>query len=398
MKIIASRVVRVGGSAVGPVGTARAPVAAREGVFVVLTAEGGLEGIGEASPLPGYSPDRLEDAVRALDPIHRALAALRTDRPAAEAIARALSPARGELACSPSARFALESALLDLLGRFYRLPAHRLLGGKPGAAVPLSVLLPGPCDPSSLLLAKDALARGVHAFKLKLGARPFEQELAALVGLREGLGPDVELRLDANGGLGARVGGPGARDGGLGARDAGPAAGDLERARERLACLAAVRPACVEEPVGGAALLALLDCETAAPLPAAVRLPIAADESLADPALAAKLLAHPALGAVVLKPAVLGLLRARTIALAAQRRGLPVSITHLFDGPVALSACAELALSIPGVAPCGLAPHAGLAAYPVIPVAQVAAATIIPSPRPGLGLPDAGEEATAWRA
>jgi hypothetical protein len=55
------------------------------------------------------------------------------------------------------------------------------------------------------------------------------------------------------------------------------------------------------------------------------------------------------------------------MALAAQRQGLGVIVTHLFDGPVGLAAAAELALSLP-TAPwaCGLDRHPGLWAWPPV--------------------------------
>lgn len=362
MRIVSSRVIRVGGSAADSVGTLRAPLATREGLVLVLTAENGLQGAGEASPLPGYSPDSIERAAAALAGIHHALGALETTRDAAGAIADAVLPAVQELAGAPSARFAVETALLDLLGRFHGLPAHRLLCGRSPAPIPRSALLPPPAHPRTSLAAREAVGRGIRVLKLKIGERAFDDELAALVRLRAELGHGIELRLDANGGFGAD-------------------------AAAKLAALTPVRPAYVEEPVSGAALLDLL--------PGAV--PIAADESLADPAPAAKLLAHPGLAAAVVKPALFGFLGARALALAAAQRGLPVAVTHLFDGPIALAACAELALSLPSPAACGLDPHPGLAAFPALRVLQLEEpASITPVAAPGLGLRSPGEEAIAW--
>ena len=77
--------------------------------------------------------------------------------------------------------------------------------------------------------------------------------------------------------------------------------------------------------MAGAALLSL----------PALPLPWAADESLADPALAEALLALPPgrrPGALVLKPAQLGLARCLTLADAAAARGLGLIVTHSFDG------------------------------------------------------------------
>jgi L-alanine-DL-glutamate epimerase-like enolase superfamily enzyme len=59
-----------------------------------------------------------------------------------------------------------------------------------------------------------------------------------------------------------------------------------------------------------------------------------------------------------------GLVRARGIALAAQARGLDVVVTHFFDGPFALAAACELALSLPRPPlACGLAVHEHLGAF-----------------------------------
>lgn len=365
MRIVASRVIRVGGSAASPVGTARAPHDTREGLVLVLTADNGFQGLGEASPLPGCSPDSIEAAAVALTGIHHALAGLRTDRTAIDAIARALSPAARELAGSPSARFAVETALLDVLGRFYRLPAHRLLGARAPAPVRRAALLPPPCDPRTPLVAREAIARGISTLNLKMGAHPFEEELAALLALREVLGPGVEIRLDAGGSFGA---------------DAGA----------RLRALVPVNPAFVEEPVSGPALLALLGESPA--------VPVAADESLVDVALAAKLLAHPALGAVIVKPALLGLVRARAIAAVAARRNVPAVVTHLFDGPIALAVCAELALALTSPIACGLDPHPALAAFPVLRVTQLEdSALVVPvAGNEGLGIRAARDEVAAW--
>jgi hypothetical protein len=68
---------------------------------------------------------------------------------------------------------------------------------------------------------------------------------------------------------------------------------------------------------------------------------------------------------LVLKPAILGgLLRARELAVRAQQHGKDVVVTHLFDGPFAMAAGCELALSLPRPPlACGLAPHADLPAF-----------------------------------
>ena len=77
--------------------------------------------------------------------------------------------------------------------------------------------------------------------------------------------------------------------------------------------------------------------------------PWAADESLAiHGRIAAAPRAIRGAPRSILKPAILGsLLVARDLALQARAHGKSAVVTHLFDGPIALAAAAELALSLP---------------------------------------------------
>jgi o-succinylbenzoate synthase len=330
-----------------PLASAQGRWHAREGLLLVLTDESGRRGLGEASPLPGYSRETVADCARALTDVHL--------RPA---------PDCAGLDALPAARFALETALLDLEGQRRALPLTECLSGAPARRVlPVNALVDASVALADLVPAVQALlARGYSTLKLKVGRAdvPFEQELEALRTLRRAVGHAVALRLDANG------------------------AWTVEQARRHLDALAEIAPEFVEEPTRGAGLLSLG--------PTAV--PWAADESLTDPALVDALLSAPGCRAVVLKPALLGLHAARALALRAQVRGLGVVVTHLFDGPVALAAACELALSLP-VAPlaCGLDPHAGLSAWPSVPVPQCAEAGFVRvSSAPGLGLSSESRE------
>ncbi len=127
---------------------------------LLVTLDGG--GTGEASPLPGYSPDTLEGC-------REALAAL--PEPASLADVARLPPSL------PAARFALETALLARAGG---LLVH--LGAAP-RQVPRCRLV------SSVPEAAAA------AFKVKIGV-PGDHELLAALRARF---PSVPLRLDANG-------------------------------------------------------------------------------------------------------------------------------------------------------------------------------------------------------
>ena len=93
---------------------------------------------------------------------------------------------------------------------------------------------------------------------------------------------------------------------------------------------------------------------------------------------------------LVLKPTLLGgMCACLALARDAAARGLSVVVTHVFDGPVALAAAAELAAALPGrVLACGLDRHGGLAAWPDVAIPQLGPDYVASAGRPGLGLPE----------
>lgn len=342
----------------------------RRGIVLALRDDAGRVGLGEASPLPGYSPDDAVACERALREATAALGPVDLDAPgpacAIPSVRRALGPLEPALRDAPAARFAIETALLDLVGQRLGLSIAACLGARPDAVVPVNGLAVAEAGPDALIAAARALlARGVRCLKVKLRARgddAFAAELAALAALRREVDPPggLELRLDANG------------------------AWTEDEARRRLEALAPLAPRFIEQPVAPDRLVHLGACA----------IPWAADESLALPGMAARLLDAPGCAAFVLKPAALGLLRAFDLGCLAGERGLGVVVTHLFDGPIALAAACELALGVsrlsraqrPPLA-CGLDAHAGLSAWPPVPVPQRrGAAAIAASGRAGLGV------------
>jgi L-alanine-DL-glutamate epimerase-like enolase superfamily enzyme len=329
----------------------RAIPRAREAVRIRLRDQVGTEGLGEALPLPGYSRDDADAAERALTALaaqvaHDGLTVPEAGSHPANAGSRvaarldaALAPYAALLVGVPSARFALECALVDLLARRDGVSAARWLAdGRTLQRVPVSVLLPDD-DRNAVAAAGAASERGHTILKLKIGRpdRTPEQEDALLCAVRAaadgasaGTRVRPRLRLDANGAL-------------------TPA--DVQA---RLEALLRYGVELVEEPVAGTALLSL-------PL---LPIPWAADESLADRELADALLAMPRgrrPAALVLKPAQLGLARCLALADDAAARGMGLIVTHSFDGDLGHAAACALAAALPAAPwPCGLAPHPGL--------------------------------------
>jgi o-succinylbenzoate synthase len=171
--------------------------------------------------------------------------------------------------------------------------------------VPVSALLTER-EPSALRAqARRAAESGHRAAKLKLGAATLAEDIARVGAAREGLGPAVALRGDANG------------------------AWDERGAREALSALAAFDLAYVEQPLPADAIDAMARLRRGAPLR------IAADESVATVQGARRLLEAGAADVLVLKPASLGgPARALDIAASARRAGCDVVFSHTFEGAI----------------------------------------------------------------
>jgi L-alanine-DL-glutamate epimerase-like enolase superfamily enzyme len=269
-------------------------------------------GRGEAAPLPGLSLDSLAEAGAALSGFTATL-------PLSFELDGTLSSLVEQrcVALPPSARAAVEAALLDLAAQALERPVWRLLRDTPAHALSLAALVD--LDAASLNERLDALAaEGIRTVKCKV-VGPALRNVAAR----------FALRVDPN-------------------RAYSPAAfASLAPA------LHALRPELVEEPVDADFAGWLVD--GAATLPP---LPYAIDESLGarDSAAALRAFARfrPAVdagrvAAIVLKPSRDGIFGALALAHRAAALGIPTIVTHFWDGTRAhLAAChVALALSTP---------------------------------------------------
>ena len=335
---------------------------------MVASGPRGLVGLGEATPLPGYSLDSLDDARHALEGLDREVARglgheTLDDLDPIELTAVAVGEAVRSipsLLSTPSARFAVETSLADLASRANGEPVSSWLsGGRVLSRVERSVLVGAVDDADMPARARAAIGRGARTLKLKANGVDPAREVEAILELRRALEPvAIAVRLDLNGALGPE--------------EAGDALAHYARADVEL----------VEEPTSASGLLEL----------GKRAVPWFADESLQDELLRKRLLDDVACAGFVIKPTLLGLFGARRVALDALRAGKHVVVTHTREGPVALAAACELALSLPRPPlACGLDLHASLASFPAAEVRQLSESAgkpfdVHPSGWEGLGL------------
>ena len=296
----------------------------REGALIRLTADDGSEGWGEAAPLPNFSPESLEATIEQL----RAMAPELVDR---ELPANLLEPDDTPVSeltsLTPSARFGLEVALLNLLSAHHGKTFPDLPGGEPVKAVHTNGLISGSVE-KVLNEASSMAGEGYRAVKLKVGRRKVSEDAEIVRRVGEILSGVVSLRLDANRAWG------------------------FDEALEFARGVSGTRVEYVEEPLAAPARLAELAREWG--------LPVALDESLVGMR-PADLGPHAYARAVVLKPTLLGgVSRVLGLAAAAKTLGMVPVLSSSYEAGVGIGALVALAASV-GEEPAGLDTYRALA-------------------------------------
>lgn len=287
-----------------PYVTARGRLTKRDLLMVRARAEG-LEGWGEtaalslrggagvaelAAEVEGVCRDVLMDGGFEPDRIWSALARCRSRGASAPALA------------------AVDIALHDLAGKAAAEPVWKLLGATAASPVVCNATLPA-ANPTELRgLAERWAADGFGTYKLKVG---LASDMAQIATVRSVLGPEVKIRIDANG------------------------AWSVPEAIERLQAMDEHLVELAEEPVAGLEQLAAVRART--------RIPLAADESVASPRDAREAVGLGACQMATVKLAKVGGI-VEALAVAGE---MPVYLSSALEGPVGIAAAAHCAQALP---------------------------------------------------
>ena len=295
-----------------PARTSRGSLAEHHAWYLHLSdsAQPGVEGLGEAAPLAGLSPEHGPAFAAAVTDLCARFSAANLAGFAATDAPALVGPNL------PSLVFALETAALDLAGGGrHQLYSNAFSLGQ--AALPINGLVWMGDAAFMREQIQQKLAAGYSCLKLKIGSLDFNTELALLAEIRATAGPErLTLRVDANGAFAA------------------------EDAPRKLQALAAFAVHSIEQPIRPGQPDALAALCRSSPIP------IALDEELigvTDPARQAALLEHVRPAYLVLKPTLLGGHAAtrRWIELA-EARGINWWITSALESNIGLNAVAQL--------------------------------------------------------
>lgn len=299
-----------------PLKTAKGEISARRGTLIRVEVSGQNDtatdlqtGIGEATPLPGWT-ESVTDSRNALR----------------ECADESPSDALTELGSLPAARHGISLAVLDGQARMSEqsLATYLATGGETRDTVPVNATIGTGSPGETANEAEQAVEAGFKTLKVKVGGQPLSTDVTRVRAVRESVPQSVSVRVDANGGW------------------------DSETALEAVEAFSTLDIEYVEQPVSAACLETLADLRGRG-------VEIAVDETLASHDSTA-LLAADAADVLVLKPMVLGGVdTAREIAMEAGRKGVDTVVTTTIDAAVARTAAVHLAASLPSVRACGFA-------------------------------------------
>lgn len=293
-----------------PLETAKGTLTERTGF--VIQQDGESIGIGEATPLPGWTED-LETCEQYLK------TAIQTYE------AKGLEAALETLDRAPAARHGFSLAATDKHARHSHQPLYQYLGqDQTIERLEVNKTIGATSRSQILDTVENAIAAGFQAIKIKIGIHDPMEDISTLKTIRENIPRHTTLRADVNGKW------------------------TTELIDPHIESLRNIDLEYLEQP------LAPDDLQNHVALKEA-SLPVALDESLRTSTIS-RILALNAADFIIIKPMVVGGIdRARAIAIRCLNQGVIPIVTTTYDGVVARTGAVHLMASLPTRRPAGLA-------------------------------------------
>ncbi|MGB9835106.1 MAG: mandelate racemase/muconate lactonizing enzyme family protein [Candidatus Saccharicenans sp.] len=318
-------------------------------VLVKIITDSGLYGLGEACPFPPITGETQESNIAAAKAIRDIL--LDKDPLTIEALIDSI----GNIVHSnPSAVAAFDMALYDLLGKAANLPLYQLLGGYRSSFE--TDMTTGLNTPEKMVASvKESLAQGYRQVKIKVGEDP-DLDVKRVAAVREAIGPNIKLRLDANQGW------------------------SVTQAISALKRMEPYQIEFCEQPVKDSDIYGLRQVRAQSPVP------IMADESLFGPADAIKLIKEEACDYFNIKLMKAGgILNSLKIAHVAAAANIKCMVGCMLETRLGLTAAAHLVASQKNIVFADLDGNSEHKIDPIIGGIKVDRGTIYLPDKPGLG-------------
>jgi len=285
------------------------PIDSAENIIVVIRTDNGLTGFGECSPFKTINGESMQTcyvvgqylgkALLGRDPRNLKECSLEMDR---------------IIYGNASIKSAFDIALYDIASRHAGVPLYKYLGGSNHKVIATDFTVSIGNASKMAHDAKRIQSDGFQVIKVKLGGSK-EQDVERIRLIRETIGPELPVRIDANQGWTA------------------------ERAIEILRELAPFHIQHCEEPIPRWDFMKLPEVREKSPIP------IMADESCCDHHDAARLIALKACDSLNIKLGKSsGILKALKIIHLAEQAKIPVQVGGFLESKLGMTASAHLAL------------------------------------------------------
>jgi len=166
-------------------------------MIVRIRTSDGIVGVGEGTTIGGlaYGPESPEGMKLAIDSYFTPIL-LQSDP---NRIGRTMATIGKAVQGNNFAKCAVETALIDVLGKRTGLPASELLGGRFHDRLPVAWTLASGDTARDIAEAEEMLAKRRHnTFKLKIGRGDARQNIAHVAAIKKALGDRASIRVDVN--------------------------------------------------------------------------------------------------------------------------------------------------------------------------------------------------------
>lgn len=168
-----------------------------DATIVKIVTDTGLQGWGEVSPLgPAYQPQHALGARAALCHLAPSLIGQSALQPLL-----LMRHMNDQLNGHNYAKAAIDIAIMDIIGKYHKLPISELLGGTVRTELPAYFAVSKGAPDEVARKAKDKMEQGYKRLQIKSGGREVAQDIETLHKVKEQVGNKVRLVVDANRGM-----------------------------------------------------------------------------------------------------------------------------------------------------------------------------------------------------